>query len=76
MPKGPIDTPFDDYVGNAIPNNGKKGDGALYDEYSGIAPGDSGDSGVLGGNLTGYTIQGTDGDSKPKKSVGEYSDSY
>lgn len=76
MPKGPIKTPFDDYVADAIPNNGKSADGAVYDEYSGIAPGDSGESGVTGPILTSYKIQGTDSDSKPKKGVGEYSDSY
>lgn len=52
MPRGPIDSPFEDYATDPIKNNGKNGDGAKYDTYSGVAEGDSATSGVMGGLLT------------------------
>lgn len=53
MPSGPMKTPFEDYVGDPIPNGGKKGGGAQYDTYSGLVPGDSATpSSVVGSLLT------------------------
>lgn len=63
MPKGALKTPFDDYVGDAIPNNGKSGDKAKYDTYAGIAPGDSDTGGVTGKILTEVTVPTSDGGS-------------
>ncbi len=62
MPSGPIKTPFDNYVADAIPNKGKKAGGANYDEYAGITPGDSCESGELGTILTSYDIEGVSND--------------
>jgi hypothetical protein len=59
MPKGPISTPFEKYVADPIPNMGRKGSGANYDEYAGITSGDSDEGGELGTILTSYDIQGT-----------------
>lgn len=62
MPKGPVSTPFDDYVADAIPSAGKNANGANYDEYSGITAGDSDTGGFLGTILTSYDIPGGTGE--------------
>ena len=64
MPSGPIKTVFEDYAGDAIPNNGKKGANAIYDEYKGIAPGDSATPTALGLPLTCVDIPTSGGDTE------------
>lgn len=65
MPKGPIKhCPFEDYVGAPISNNGKSGDKATYDDWSGVAPGDGATSTEMGDLLTGVSISGTSNPSK------------
>lgn len=57
-----LNTPFDDAIGDAIGNSGKSGDKAKYDEYSGIAPGDSDSGGVLGKVLTSVSVPTSGGE--------------
>lgn len=64
MPKGPVDTVFDDYVGSPIPNKGKSVAGNNYDQFSGTGKGDSDSGGYLGEILTSMTIAGVGPDDK------------
>lgn len=61
MPKGPINTPYDDYITTPI-SGGKKVDKGNYDEYAGITSGDSDTGGELGTILTSYDIGGVSND--------------
>ena len=61
MPNGPIKTVFTDYVGEPLTN---KGDSAGYDDWSGLAPGDSATSTALGDLLTSVHISGAEKASK------------
>lgn len=64
MPKGPVDTVFDDYVGSPISGKGANVSGNNYDQFSDVAKGGSDSGGYLGQILTSMTIAGVGPDDK------------
>jgi hypothetical protein len=58
MPKGPIESPFDDYATDALPAMGKTGASAKYDTYAGTTPGDGATGTSVGSVLTEVSVDG------------------